>query len=59
MLLRALITMKLVGVPIESFKALGAMLGGAKPRLGQRKKSPPMAVRPTAKRWERTALKAA
>ena len=59
MLLRALITMKLAGVPIDRFKALGATLGGAKPRRGKQKKSPPLAMRPTTKRWERTALKAA
>ena len=59
MLLRALITMKLAGVPIESFKALGATLGGAKARRGKQKKSPPLAMRPMTKRWARTALKAA
>jgi putative zinc finger/helix-turn-helix YgiT family protein len=59
LLLRALITMMLAGVPIESFKVLGDALGGAKSRRGRSKKSPPLAVRPMTKRWERTALKAA
>ena len=59
MLLRALITMKLAGLPIESFKVLGDALGGAKPRRSKPKKSPALAVRPMTRRWERTALKAA
>jgi putative zinc finger/helix-turn-helix YgiT family protein len=59
MLLRALITMALAGVPIESFKALGDALGGTKPRRSKPKKPVPLAVRPMTKRWERTPLKAA
>src|SRR5262249_25120738 len=54
MLLRALIMMKLADGPIDRFKALGDALGREKP-----KKSPPLAVRPMTRRWERTALKAA
>lgn len=59
LLLRAIITMKLAGISIESFKQLGQVLAGAKPRRKNPKKSPPLAIRPLAKRWERTALKAA
>src|SRR4051812_7723358 len=59
MLLRALVAMKLAGVPIENFKTLGDALGGAKSRRGKSKKSPPVGMRPTTKKWERTALKAA
>jgi putative zinc finger/helix-turn-helix YgiT family protein len=59
LLLRALIAMKLAGVPIESFRTLGPALAGAKPRRGKRKRLPVLAVRPLTRRWQRTVLKAA
>ena len=59
MLLRALVTMKLAGIPIENFQELGVALGGARVRRWKPKKAPPLAMKRTTQKWERTVLKAA
>jgi putative zinc finger/helix-turn-helix YgiT family protein len=59
LLLRALVTLSLAGVPIEDFKALGDALGGARGRPGKPKRAPRLAMKRTPKKWERTKLGAA